>query len=112
MNIFEKIVMPQITSSAEIQHQENKNYITTTLITSIKEMNRHIAMKPFAELIRANDTYFMEKGRSAVTQIIKTIKTMALALQAIYYKRLREFTQTSGSFEEFTIKNRFSMGYR
>jgi hypothetical protein len=36
------------------------------LISSIKEMNRHIAMKPFAELIRANDTYFMEKGRSAV----------------------------------------------
>jgi hypothetical protein len=30
-------------------------------------MNRQIAMKPFAELIRANDTYFMEKGRSAVT---------------------------------------------
>jgi hypothetical protein len=30
-------------------------------------MNRHVAMKPFAELIRANDVYFMENGRKAVT---------------------------------------------
>ena len=80
MNIFEKIVMPQITTIAEIQHSENQNYITTTLITSIKEMNRHVAMKPFAELIRANDVYFMENGRKAVTQIIKTIKLMSLSL--------------------------------
>ena len=34
-------------------------------------------MKPFVELIRANDTYFLEKGKSAVDLIIKTIKVMA-----------------------------------
>jgi hypothetical protein len=40
-------------------------------------MNRHIAMKPFVEMIRANDLYFLEKGKSAVDLIIKTIKIMA-----------------------------------
>jgi hypothetical protein len=40
-------------------------------------MNRHIALKPFVEMIRANDTYFTEKGKMAVDLIIKTIKVMA-----------------------------------
>lgn len=52
LNIFEKILMPQITQLSEIDNQENQSYITTILITQIKEINRHAALKPFVELIR------------------------------------------------------------
>ncbi len=69
--------MPQITDSANIKNEGNKNYVTIALISSIKDYYRYLPLIPFAELIRGNEQYFLEKGKNAVAQILKTIKIMA-----------------------------------